>query len=45
MRQPLLFIIGDEKRAVRQAQHWAATAPLAPLPVAALPVAGAAAAA
>jgi hypothetical protein len=23
--QPLLFIIGDEARAVRQAQHWATT--------------------
>jgi hypothetical protein len=44
-QHPLLFIIGNEKRAVRQAQRWAATAPLATVPVAALPVAAAAAAA
>lgn len=45
MRQPLLFIIGNEKRAVRQAQRWAATAPLATAPATALPVPAAAAAA
>lgn len=28
MRPPLLFIIGDETRAVRQAQRWADTASL-----------------
>ena len=27
MRPPLLFIIGDETRAVRQAQRWADSAP------------------